>query len=245
MLFDFFFKSKDAQQLPYSTDMHCHIIPGVDDGSPDTDTSMTLLKHMSEWGLKRIFASPHSTQDRFENTPQTISGPYGELKSAISAAGMPVELHHHMEYRIDEFFLQQLDANNIVTLPGNFLLIENAFSQEPWGLNNLVYNLISRGYSPILAHPERYAYYALNHRERYKSLNSLGLYFQVNLLSLAGHYGKMEREAAVYLLKKGWAQFVGTDLHRMSHVETINRYLSSRQFKHDKKLFAKLHNDTL
>lgn len=245
MLFDFFFKAKDTPRLPYSTDMHCHVIPGVDDGSPDTDTSMTLLGHMSEWGFKRIFASPHSTQDRFENTPQTVAEPYGELKRAISDAGMPVEFHHHMEYRIDEFFLQQLDADNIVTLPGNFILIENSFSHEPWGLNNIVYNLINRGYNPILAHPERYSYYAINHHDRYESLNALGLYFQVNLLSLAGHYGKMEREAAVFLLKKGWAQFVGTDLHRMSHVETINRYLSSRQFKHDQKLFAKLRNDTL
>lgn len=225
--------------------MHCHIIPGVDDGSPDVATSLTLLGHMADWGIERVFASPHSTQDRYENTPQTLAEPFSKLKSAIGNAHMPIELHHHMEYRIDEFFLQQLENKNIVTLPGKFLLIENAFSHEPWGLNNIVYNLISQGYNPILAHPERYPYYALHHRDRYESLNALGLYFQVNFLSLAGHYGKLEREAAIYLLKKGWAQFVGTDLHKMSHVETINHYLSSRQFRHDLKLFAKLRNDTL
>ncbi|MCM1310530.1 MAG: hypothetical protein NC301_05825 [Bacteroides sp.] len=225
--------------------MHCHIIPGVDDGSPDVETSLTLLVHMSRWGLKRIFASPHSTQDRYENTPQSLAKPFAELKDAIQAKQMSIELHHHMEYRIDDFFLRQFDNDNIVTLPENFLLIENSFSHEPWGMNNVVYDLINHGYNPILAHPERYAFYALHHRDRYKDLHNMGVYFQVNLLSLAGHYGKMERETAVYLLKQGMVQFIGTDLHRMSHVETITRYLSSRQYQRDLKLFDNLRNDTL
>lgn len=245
MLFDFFFKSREPKQLPFSTDMHCHIIPGVDDGSPDVETSLTLLNHMAGWGLERIFASPHSTQDRFENTPQSLAEPFAELKAAISAENLPIELHHHMEYRIDEFFIQQLEADNIVTLPGNFLLIENAFAYEPWGLDNIIYNLTNKGYRPILAHPERYSYYAINHYDRYESLHQLGVYFQVNLLSLAGHYGKIEHDAAEFLLKKRWAQFVGTDLHRMSHVETISNYLGSRRFKRDLPLFENLRNDTL
>jgi len=245
MLFDIFIKPKELQPLPYSTDMHCHIVPGVDDGAPDTATSLSLLGHMAEWGLTRIYASPHSTQDVYENTPQSLAVPFGELESAAKAAGLPQELHHHMEYRIDEFFLRQFDAQNLITLPGKFILIENSFSHEPWGMNNVIYELTNRGYNPILAHPERYSYYAQHHRDRYKDLHDLGTYFQVNLLSLAGHYGKMEREAAVYLLKTKMAQFVGTDLHRMSHVETITRYLRSNRYKHDLPLFENLRNDTL
>lgn len=245
MLFDFFHKSKEPQQLPYATDMHCHIVPGVDDGSPDVETSLDLLGHMASWGLKRVFASPHSTQDRFENTPQSLAAPFASLKSAASDAGLQVELHHHMEYRIDEFFMNQLNVGNIVTLPGKFLLIENSFSHEPWGLDAIVYDLINRGYSPILAHPERYAYYALHHRDRYKSLHDMGLYFQVNLLSIAGHYGKLEHDTAMYLLKNKMAQFVGTDIHRASHIQTITRYLCSARFKRELKLFDHLHNDAL
>lgn len=225
--------------------MHCHIVPGVDDGSPDIPTSLFLLEQMSEWGLERIYASPHSTQDSFENTPLTIATPFAELCRSAKEKGLPVELHHHFEYRLDEFFLTQLDCDNIVSLPGRFLLIENPFSNEPWGMEQLVYDLINKGYNPVLAHPERYQYYSRNHRNRYADLHNKGLYFQINLLSLAGHYGKRERETALYLLKNNMVQFVGTDLHRATHVESIRRYLSSANFLKDQKLFDRLYNDTL
>lgn len=245
MLFDFLFKPRSLQKLPFSTDIHCHIVPGVDDGSPDTDTSMHLLEQMEEWGIKRIFASPHSTQDRFENTPQSLAAPFAELCSAAAARGLTAELHHHMEYRLDEFFMRQLDNNNVVCLPGKYLLIENAFSHETWGLESVIFDLMNRGYNPVLAHPERYKYYSLHHRYRYEELHDKGLYFQINLLSLAGHYGKTERDTALYLLKNNMVQFIGTDLHRESHVESIRRYLSSSTFTRDCKLLERLHNDSL
>lgn len=245
MLFDFFFKPRTPQKLPFSTDIHSHVIPGIDDGSPDVDTSLFLLERMAGWGLTRIFASPHSTQDRFENTPQTIAAPFARLCEASKAKGLGLELHHHMEYRIDEFFIRQFENNNLVTLPGNFLLIENAYSNEPWGLDSVIYELTDRGFTPVLAHPERYQYYSRNHRTRYSELHDKGLYFQVNLLSLAGYYGKLERETALYLLRNGMVQFVGTDIHRAAHIDCIDRYLRSRQFMKDCNLLGRLHNDSL
>ncbi len=243
MLFDFFFKPRQQQKLPFVTDMHSHIVPGVDDGSPNIEASVELLNHMSQWGLQRIFTSPHSTEDNFENTPQSLEAPFGELCRA--ASDIPVTLDYHLEYRIDDFFLSQLEAGNIRTLPDNFLLIENSFSHEPWGLESIVFELMNKDYKPVLAHPERYSYYAKRHRNRYAELRNLGLYFQVNLLSLAGHYGKTQREAALYLLENRMVQFVGTDLHRPSQLPTIENYLSSRNFLSDLKLFSNLHNDAL
>ncbi|MBD5179440.1 MAG: hypothetical protein HDR45_01850 [Bacteroides sp.] len=243
MFFDFFSKPRPQQKLPFATDMHCHIVPGVDDGSPDVETSLQLLESMNEWGLKRIFASPHSTQDNFENTPQTLAEPFAALKQGAGA--MPVELDFHLEYRIDEFFIDQLEAANVRPLPGNYLLIENGFSHEPWGIDNLVCDLMNRGFNPVLAHPERYHYYSRKNARRLKELHDLGLYFQINLLSLAGHYGKFERRAALSLLESNMVQFVGTDLHRASHVESINSYLCSRNFEKDIKLIGHLHNDAL
>lgn len=243
MLFDFFHKPRQQQKLPFATDMHSHIVPGVDDGSPDVETSLSLLSSMNEWGLKRIFASPHSTQDKFENTPQSLAAPFGQLMEGANS--MPVELDYHLEYRIDEFFLDQLEADNIRPLPGNFLLIENGFSHEPWGIESLVYDLLNRGYNPVLAHPERYHYYSGKNSRRLKELHDMGLYFQINLLSLAGYYGKFERKAALDMLEHNMVQFVGTDLHRASHVESINRYLCSRNFEKDLKLIDNLHNDAL
>lgn len=245
MLFDFFIKPKELQKLPISTDMHCHIVPGVDDGSPDLDTSLRLLERMNEWGYNRIFASPHSTQDVFENTPQTLSEPFASLKNAAKAKGLCVELHHHMEYRMDEFFMEQLDADNVVTLPGKYILVENSFAIEPWGMESISYDLQNRGLKPILAHPERYSYYSQRNRKRYDELRAMGLYFQINLLSLAGHYGKLERETAIYLLENKMVQFLGTDIHRDSHITSIDRYLRSKQYARDLKLLDCLYNDTL
>lgn len=245
MFFDFFTRSKAIQKLPIHTDIHCHVVPDVDDGSPDAETSVELIGHMHDWGIDRIFASPHSTEDTFENTPQTLAAPFAELKQAIENARINVELHHHAEYRLDEFFLRQLDADNLVSLPNNFLLVENSFNQEPWNLRNLLFDLRVKGYQPILAHPERYYYYSVHHRDRYHQLSDEGLLFQINLLSLAGHYGKHERETALYLLKNGLVQYLGTDLHRMSHVESIEHYLKSHTYQKDLKYLENLRNDSL
>lgn len=246
MIFSFFTKKKAPAKLPFLTDIHCHIVPGVDDGSPDAETSVRLLSHMHDWGIERVFASPHSTQDTFENTPQSLAAPFAELKSAVEAASLPVQLAHHAEYRLDEFFIEQFRADNLLTLPGNHLLIENSFSQEPWNLTQLVFDINLKGYVPILAHPERYLYYSRHHRERYEELSTTnGLLFQINLLSLTGGYGKTARETALYLLRRGMVQFIGTDIHSMRHVEMIETYMASRTFKKDFKLLENLRNDSL
>lgn len=245
MLFDFFTRRKAVQKLPIITDIHNHVVPGVDDGSPDVETSIALIKHLNDWGIERIFASPHSTQDKFENTPQNIVGPVNELKDALSKSNLGIEFHHHFEYRLDKFFMSQFEAGNVICLPGRYLLVENSFSVEPYGLETLLFNIREKGYTPIMAHPERYRYYSDNHRYRYEELHEYGLFYQVNLPSLAGHYGQTAREVALYLLEKGWAQFIGTDLHRMSHVESIEHYLRSSNFKKDLKYLETLQNDTI
>ncbi len=245
MLFDFFHKPSAIQKLPVSTDIHCHLVPGVDDGSPTAGKSVTLLSHMHDWGIERVFVSPHSTQDKFENTPESLAGPFSSLKEAVADSGLPIGLHLHMEYRLDNFFIEQFERDNLISLPGKYLLIENAFSNEPWGMEHLLYNIRNQGYTPIIAHPERYQYYSQIHRNRYDELHEFGTYFQINLLSLSGYYGKLERETALLLLQKGYVQFIGTDIHRQAHVDSIERYLKSRQYNRDLRLLNNIQNDML
>lgn len=244
-IFDIFTSKKAPAKLPFITDIHCHIVPGVDDGSPDVDKSVELAERMAGWGIQRIFLSPHVTQDTFENTPETLAEPFGLLKQKVSEAGIPLELHMHAEYRLDEFFLDQLAKGNLRTMPGNHLLVENSFAQEPWGLDNLLFDLRLKGFTPVMAHPERYLYYSTNNRERYKQLHDTGLLFQINLLSLAGAYGKQEKQTAEWLLEKGLVDFIGTDLHRYGHADSIDAYLRSRDFSRHSKHFSTLLNDTL
>lgn len=219
-------KAKEPAELCFSTDIHCHIIPGIDDGSPDAATSADLIERMQNWGIRRIIASPHVTLGTFENDRSTIEPALAELRAELDRRGNDIEVTNHAEYRIDDLFSRRLESGDIMTLPGNYILIENSFMQEPWNLDNLVFELQVRGLIPILAHPERYPYY-YNKKERFRNLHNAGLQFQINLLSLAEAYGKAEKKIAEMLIKEELVDFVGTDLHRMSHADVIDNYLTT------------------
>lgn len=240
-----FLKKRQPAALPVATDIHCHIIPGIDDGSPDPAISAELIERMISWGFRRIIASPHVTQDTFENTPATIAPALEALKGELSARNIGIDLSHHAEYRLDEFFMQQAEAGNLRPLPGNYLLVENPFAQEPWNLDQILFDLRLKGFTPILAHPERYPYYSQYRRERYEQLHSAGTLFQINLLSLAGHYGKLEKQTAEWLIKENMVDFLGTDLHHHRHADSIEAYLTSRDATRHFSAMTHLLNDSL
>ena len=216
--------------LLISTDIHCHIIPGVDDGSPDVATSLELVERMASWGIRRIIASPHVTADTFENTPATLDAPMRRLSAAIADKGIDIGLSRSAEYRLDNFFLKQLKEGLVTPLPGNHLLVENSWDCEPWHLDNLLFDIKLQGFRPILAHPERYIYYLKYTPHRYGELHRAGTYLQINLLSLAGYYGKDEQKMAESLIERGYADFLGTDLHHHRHADAIEAYLASKRY---------------
>lgn len=231
-MFDFFRKPKEAVKLCFSTDIHCHVVPGVDDGSPDAATSADLIEHMQSWGIGRIIASPHVTQNTFENDRASIEPAMAQLQAELKRRGNNIEISHSAEYRIDELLMQRIEAGDLMPLPNDYLLIEKSFMQEPWNLDQLIFDLQVRGLRPILAHPERYPYY-YNRKNRYRELHEAGLAFQINVLSLAGAYGKAERKVACHLIDAGLVDFIGTDLHRQSHVDAINAYLKTKEARND------------
>lgn len=238
-------KAKEPAELCFSTDIHCHIIPGIDDGSPDAATSADLIERMQNWGVKRIIASPHVTLGTFENDRSTIEPALAELRAELVRRGNDIEVTSHAEYRIDDLFSRRLETGDIMPLPGNYILIENSFMQEPWNLDNLVFELQVRGLIPILAHPERYPYY-YNKKERFRNLHNAGLHFQINLLSLAEAYGKAEKKIAEMLIKEELVDFIGTDLHRMSHADVIDNYLTTSDAReHMADLSQLVRNDEL
>ena len=242
-MFNFFKRKREPEQLFFNTDIHCHIIPGIDDGSPDVNTSVELVGRMAKWGLRRIIASPHVTFGTFPNTRATV--PLEELRKALADVSGSPEILHSAEYRIDDLLVKQLDEGNPMTLPQNYILIENAFMQEPWNLDQLVFDLHVKGYRPLLAHPERYSYY-YNRKARYKQLHDAGLLFQCNVLSLAGAYGPAEKHIAEVLIKEDLVDFLGTDLHRVKHADVIDEYLASKDYlKHRGALQGRIFNDSL
>ncbi|MDB5199120.1 MAG: hypothetical protein JWO92_1083 [Chitinophagaceae bacterium] len=241
-MFNLFKKTKDlktVQSFPVTTDIHSHILAGIDDGSPDIDTSLKLVKGLYDLGYRRLVATPHVIGDFYKNNPAIINRELERLKKACIEAGINIELSAAAEYMLDDYFLQILkQKDQILPVFKNFLLTELPYSVMPMNVNEIVFEIITAGYKPILAHPERYFYY---HRdfEEYSRLKELGFLLQVNLLSVTGYYGAPVAKAAKFIFENGLADFVGTDMHHIRHLEALssketnivlNKYLNSKQY---------------
>lgn len=223
-------KPKEPAKLFYSTDVHSHILPGVDHGSQNVEESLEMLRAELDMGITRVMCTSHVTADTFENTPESITAAWETLKEAIAQEKLPVEIFPSAEYRIDEYWSKEYAAGHVLPLPGNYLLLENSFVQELIEIDELMFDVQVKGYHPILAHPERYRYYHF-HRERYEKLHKSNVKFQVNLLSLAGYFGKGAKVNAIWLIEKGLCDMFGSDMHNMEHAYVINDYISSREWR--------------
>ena len=245
-VFSIFSKKKEPVTLPVTTDIHCHILPGVDDGSPDIATSVQLVERMQQWGIKRIIASPHITESTFENTPDILDRALGELQDELTRRGNDLVLSRSSENRIDDYFRAMLDKGMITPMPDDYLLVECSFIQEPWEMDRFLYDLKIKGYRPVLVHPERYFYYHGHNGARYAHLHDSGTLFQINVLSLAGAYGKTEKKMAEELIARGYVDFIGTDLHNSNHADIIDRYLTTSDARrHFAALTPRLLNDRI
>lgn len=238
-------KSNQPRELFFHTDVHCHLIPGIDDGSRSAELSVELINRMLTWGITDIIATPHVTEDSFENTPEHIDKAFRNLIDAIKRENIKINVSHSAEYRIDSFFMSQLDAGNITPLKGDYLLVENSYVQEPWELDKILFDLKLKGYIPVLAHPERYVYYH-DKRNRYNELHRTGTLFQANLLSFAGYYGKNEKKAAEYLLEHNLIDFIGTDMHNHRHSDAIHEFIVTKEYRElSERLKGRILNDRI
>lgn len=200
-------------------DMHSHLLPGIDDGSPDPETSNRLIHGLADLGYKKLITTPHIMWDLYKNDTHTISTAYKTLQHAPDK--LPVPLHTAAEYYLDDYFDQLLvNDTPFFTLKGKWILVEFSFVTAPVNLKQTLFNLQINGYQPVLAHPERYLYFG-DDKKKYDELHDAGCFFQMNLLSLAGYYGKGVQELGEYLIKKKYVDLLGTDLHHDRHLQAL------------------------
>ncbi|MBL0336074.1 MAG: hypothetical protein IPP73_12430 [Chitinophagaceae bacterium] len=221
----FFSRNKTPDEQPdYSvlnTDMHSHLIPGIDDGSPDPDTSVSLIKGMMEQGYKRFIATPHIMWDMYRNTRDIILRQRDVLRDSLKEAGMDVQVDAAAEYFLDDYVEGLLEKNEpLLTISGSMVLVEFSMAQPSMSLKKILFDMQMQGYQPVIAHPERYVYLD-KQKDFYDELKNDGCYFQLNLMSLGGYYGKTVQELAQYLLKKGYYDLAGTDLHNIRHLDAL------------------------
>jgi protein-tyrosine phosphatase len=220
-----FFKNKGASiDLGWlHADMHSHLVPGIDDGSPDIATSIALIKQLHSIGYQKLVTTPHILWEIYPNTTDIITKGINELRKAVQEEGIEIELHAAAEYFIDEHFEQELkNKTPLLTLSGNMVLVEFSMLNAPFDLQDVLFEMQMQNYQPVIAHPERYTYLARK-KDFYDELKNAGYYFQLNLLALTGYYGGPVQELAEYLLKKNYYDFVGTDLHHERHLAAIRK----------------------
>lgn len=240
----FFNKKKEPIKIWFDTDIHCHVVPGVDDGAQNTESSVKLISELADLGIRRIVATPHVTEATFENTAETLDGPYNSLVQGLADANVDVPVVYGSENRIDNLLMQNIENGTLLPMPGNHVLIENSFVQEPWDIESTVYELRIRNFKPIFAHPERFSYYHRNF-DRLKTLHEQ-LPFQINLLSLSGYYGKDIKKMAEALIDNNMVDFVGTDTHGMRHIDSFREYLATPAARHHRDALAdRIHNSEL
>jgi len=203
--------------------MHSHLVPGIDDGSPNIEASIELIKGFDELGYRKIITTPHVLWGLYPNTTEIILKKTEKLKEAIEQAGINIEFKAAAEYFIDDHFADELKKKQpLLSISGNMVLVEFSMLTPPLDLNEVLFEMQMQNYQPLLAHPERYTY-LMRKKEVFDELKTAGCLFQLNLLSLSGYYGESVQSLAEHLLKKNYYDFAGTDLHHEKHLAALKK----------------------
>ncbi|MBQ8170231.1 MAG: hypothetical protein IJZ98_05780 [Bacteroidales bacterium] len=207
-------------------DFHSHILPGIDDGARTLEESIQIVKAMSAMGFDRITCTPHITK-KYRNTPENIKERFDLLVTGMKDSGTEVDLRMSAEYRLNpETWPDILAKGKLMPIEDKFILMEFPINDESdmYGLDpeEEFRKVISLGLTPILPHPERYAY--LPHETLLKYVD-LGVRIQSNYGSLAGIYGEEVQTKAQALIDEGIVSFLATDMHNMLYVKAIEAWL--------------------
>lgn len=225
-------------------DIHNHILPGIDDGAKNNKESLILIKRLMDLGVRQFIPTPHIMQDFYPNTLETIGDSYQKLLETIPhKIQKEITINPAAEYMLDNNFDILLETENLYTLKGSYVLIEMSYFQAPINLENIIFKLKTKGYIPVLAHPERYSFYH-NKFEYYKKLKKMGCLFQLNLLSLGDHYGKSVEKVAFNLLDGQLIDFIGSDVHNESHIKKISELYLNENRVHKLKTLIENTNNT-
>ena len=198
----------DAGIFNNLTDCHSHILPGVDDGVSTMEESLAILDRYERLGMKKVWLTPHIMED-VPNKTEDLKGRFDELCANYKGN---LKLHLGAENMIDNLFEKRLASGDLLAMGDrhDHLLVETSYFTPPYAFIETLDSIKSKGLFPILAHPERYIYMS---DKEYSALKSQGILFQLNLFSLTGLYGQRAKKVAEELLRKGFYDYAGTDIH--------------------------------
>lgn len=200
--------------------MHSHFIPGIDDGAQTMDDSVALIREFHKLGYKKVITTPHILSDGYKNNPQIILSGLEKVRVALKNENIPMQMEAAAEYYLDFDFERKLEQEKLLTFGNKYLLFEVSYVNSPDNLESVIFKLLTAGYKPVLAHPERYPFW-MGNSEKYEKLKAKGILFQLNINSLAGYYGNDSKKTAELLIEKNMIDFLGSDCHKLRHVEVM------------------------
>lgn len=203
------------------SDMHSHLIPGIDDGVEDMESALYLIKEMMDLGYKKIITTPHIMWEMYKNTNEIIQNGCELVRMKLAEKKMNIQFEAAAEYYIDEHFDELLKTDSpLLCIKDKMVMVEFSFVSQPIELKKILFAMQIKGYQPVIVHPERYMYFQ-HHRSWFDEMKDIGCLFQLNLLSIGGYYGKGATDIAQYLIRKKYVSFLGTDLHHSRHAKLL------------------------
>lgn len=210
-------------------DIHCHVLYGLDDGPEDLEQSMELLRELEKKGVEKIIATPHyiSGED-YAPTCEEIREKVKILQQEIDKEKLKIKIYPGMEVYASHDTIEKIKNNEILSLnDSRYILIEFPFELIPKYMTDLLFAMQLEGFTPIIAHPERYS----SDYRKSKLLNELvekGVLLQINSESIFGAYGKRAKKAAYHLLKAGMVHLVATDSHNLIKIPSDKQLIEKK-----------------
>ncbi|MCD1161117.1 tyrosine-protein phosphatase [Peribacillus frigoritolerans] len=197
-------------------DIHCHILPGVDDGSLDIEESFNMAKKAVEEGITHIFATPHHLNEKYVNVKSDIMDRVVRLNESYQQENIPLTIHPGQEVRIHRDIFTSLDKEEILTLDdnGTYLLLELPSGKVPTYTKEVIYELLIKGITPIIVHPERNKELMGNHKLLFELVQE-GALTQLTSGSIIGLFGKNVKSFSKKIIEHNLAHFVATDAHNI------------------------------
>jgi len=231
-IFKNIFSSPEVEQNScLTTDLHSHLLPGIDDGVESMEEAISLIRSFQELGYKKLVTTPHVMHDFYRNEPETILCLAEELRVKLAELNIDMELEAAAEYYLDEGLVEKVEkGHQLLTFGNNYLLFETSFIDKPMYLDDFIFTCTSKGLNPILAHPERYAY-VHNNPNILEELRTRGVFLQVNANSIGGYYSKGVRKMARKMIEDGLVNFIGSDCHSAKHMTVLKETISDPYFR--------------
>lgn len=197
-------------------DLHCHLLPGVDDGPATIGESLQLCQIAVADGITHAIVTPHMHPGRWENTKESIERDCKALQAALDDAGIALKLGYAAEVRLSEHIMQQIE-NDEIPFYGEvdgyqIMLLEFPHGHIVPGSEKLVAWLLERKIRPLIAHPERNKA-VMRDVELIRPFVEMGCWLQVTAGSLLGKFGERAESVARELLDRGWVDVVASDGH--------------------------------